>query len=277
VIAVAEGEMPQAQSLNRKVLHSIPLSYKLDGKPVLGRPLGLKGNKLDVKMLFVTCLEHHLNDLVATVEESGIEVLDVMAAPLAASLVTVSKTQKIAGCVLANIGSETVSIVVYENSLPISLEIFPIGGTDITNDIALGLKIPLEDAETVKLRQSIDSSVPRKKLEEIVTARLSDIFDLIEAHLKKIGKAGLLPAGIILTGGGSGLETIEDLAKAALKLPSRIATMRVYGGDKITEVKDASWSVAYGLCLWGLSNDDETMPPPNHGKTVLTWLKQFLP
>ncbi len=281
VLTVAEGDMPQAQSLNRKVLHAIPLQYRLDGKPVLGRPLGLKGNKLDVKVLFITCLEHHLSDLVATIEEAGIEVLDVMAAPLAASLVTVSKTQKIAGCVLANIGSETVSIVVYENSLPISLEVFPIGGTDITNDIALGLKIPLEDAESVKTRQTNDTSVPRRKLEEIIAARLSDIFDLIEAHLKRIGKAGLLPAGIIITGGGSSLETIEDLAKAALKLPSRIATMKVYGGDRITEVKDASWSVAYGLCLWGMSNSDESVPPPARSlgvaKAIGGFFKQFLP
>ncbi len=280
VLTVAEEEIPPIHSLNRKTLHSIPLEFRIDGKSVLGKPLGMKGGKLDVKMLFISALEHHLNDLIRVVEECGVEVLDVMAAPLAASLVTVSKAQKVVGCVLANIGSETVSIVVYENGLPVSLETFPIGGTDITNDIALGFKIPLEDAESLKVKQR-DMSVPKKKLEEIIEARLSDIFDLIEAHLKKIGRNGLLPAGIILTGGGAGIETIDDLAKAALKLPSRIASMKVMGPERIAEIKDSSWSVAYGLCLWGLSADDESLIPIRSGKnlmkTAMGWLKQFTP
>src|SRR5204862_6579988 len=100
-----------------------------------------KGTKLEVKMLFITCLEPHLNDLLGAVEEAGIEVIDVIASPIAASFVTLSKTQKIAGSVLANIGAETISIVVFENNIPISLEVFPIGSTDIIYDIVLRLKI----------------------------------------------------------------------------------------------------------------------------------------
>ena len=97
--------------------------------------------------LFITCLERHLNDLIATIEEAGVRVQDVMAAPVAAGLVTLSKTQKIAGCILANIGAETVSIAVFENNMPISLEVFPIGSTDITNDIASILTL-LKDPAT---------------------------------------------------------------------------------------------------------------------------------
>src|SRR5581483_3771638 len=139
VVEISENEIPNSLSLNRTVLHTIPLQYKVDGKIVLGRPQGMKGAKLEVRTLFVTSLSHHLNDIISAVEKAGVEVEDVMAAPLAASLVTLSKTQKIAGCVLTNIGSETVSIVVFENDIPISLEVFPIGSNDITNDIALGL------------------------------------------------------------------------------------------------------------------------------------------
>jgi cell division protein FtsA len=123
-------------------------------------------------------------------------------------------------CILANIGAETVSIVVFENNIPISLEVFPIGSVDITHDIALGLKIPLDDAERIKLGSDTGVSVSRKKLEEIIDARLSDIFELIENHLKKIGRNGLLPAGIIMIGGGSGTPNIEEVAKATLKLPT---------------------------------------------------------
>ncbi len=277
-----EKDIPTSSSMNKKIIHSIPLHYKIDGKIALGKPEGMKGSKLEVKILYITCLEHHLNDIIQAVEESGIRVQDVMASPIAASLITLTKTQKIAGCVLANIGAETVSIAVFENNIPVSLEIFPIGSTDITNDIALGLKVPLEEAEQIKIGAITGSSYPRKKLEEIISARLSDIFELIEAHLKKIGRNGLLPAGIVITGGGSGLSNIEDLAKVALRLPSRIGTANLGLSEK-QSYKDSTWAVAYGLCILGI-HADEDLPIDttdialgNAWKKILQWLKQFLP
>ena len=286
VLSVAESEIPANISVNKKIIHTIPISYKIDGRVVLGRPIGMKGIKFEVRAMFVTCLEHHLNDLIDTVEDIGIEVVNIMASPLAGSMVALNKTQKIAGCVLANIGSETVSMVVFENKMPISLEVFPIGGTDITNDIALGLKIPLEEAEDLKINDGHENMYPKKRLEEIITARLSDIFDLIESHLKKLGRSGLLPAGIILTGGTSGVSTIEDLARATLKLPSKLGSINFTTNLKNCQVKDSSWSVSYGLCIWGLSNGEEiSFGASSAGaanskglfKKVLSWFKQFLP
>ena len=250
----AYANIPQAAIVNRKVLHHIPLSYKIDNKDVPSRnPLGMKGLKLDVRMIFITALEQQVNDIVEAVEEAGVTVDDVMASPLAASLVSLTKTQKIAGCVLANIGAETVSVVVYENNIPVSLEVFPIGSTDITNDIALGLRVSLEEAESIKLGAITQTSYPKKDLDKIIVARLSDIFDLIEAHLKKINRNGLLPAGIIMTGGGSGINTIEDLARAALRLPSKIGSLPVTSEGK--PIKNASWALAYGLTIWGFTGD----------------------
>jgi cell division protein FtsA len=281
---VAEQEIPQALSLNRRILHAIPLQYKIDGKTVLGKPQGMKGMRLEARLLFITCLSHHLNDLIEAVQECGVEVEDVMASSLAASLVTLSKTQKIAGCVLANIGAETVSIVVFENDIPISLEIFPIGSNDITNDIALGLKIPIEEAEQIKIGTSRATDLPRKKLEEIIVARLSDIFELIEAHLKKIGRNGLLPAGIIITGGGSGVATIEDFAKGVLKLPSKRSN-QTFESSK-GQIKDAAWAVAYGLCILAFTTEESGSVGSNLGlrrmmkstkNSIWAWLKQFLP
>ena len=282
VLSLAESEIPSNISVNKKIIHAIPISYKIDGRNVLGRPIGLKGIKFEAKVLFVTSLEHHLSDLINTVEDLGIEVVNIMASPLAGSMVILNKTQKIAGCVLANIGSETVSVIVFENNMPISLEVFPIGGTDITNDIALGLKIPLEEAENLKINDGQENIYPKKRLEEIILARLSDIFDLIEAHLKKIGRSGLLPAGIILTGGTSGVSTIEDLAKATLKLPSKLGSMNFTTSLKNCHMKDSSWSVAYGLCIWGLSNNEDNCfgAPVGSNKAknkVFCWFKQFLP
>ena len=281
-IEVSKNEIPQSFSLNRRILHTIPLEYKIDGQKVFGKLQGMKGAKLEVKTLFITSLEQHLEELISVVEEAGVEIEDAIAAPIASSLVTLTKQQKTAGCILANIGSETVSIAVFENNIPASLEVFPFGSTDITNDIALGLKVSLEEAERLKVGGTIDSNQSRKKLDEIIVARLSDIFELIEAHLKKIGRNGLLPAGIIITGGGSGIATIEDFAKASLKLPSRIGNI-AFGPSLGDRFKDATWSVAYGLCILGLSGESDGMKHGAglQGKEVITnvgrWFKQFLP
>jgi len=275
-----EKDIPKAAIANRRIIYDIPIQYKIDGNAALGKPEGLKGNKLEQKTLFITCLDHHVADLIAAINEAGLAVEDMMAAPLAAGFVILNKSQKIAGCVLANIGAETVSIAVFENNIPTSLEVFPIGSTDITNDIALGLKVPLEEAEQIKIGAITGSSFPRKKLEEIIAARLSDIFELIEAHLKKIGRNGLLPAGIIITGGGSGLNSIDTLAKVSLKLPARIGTIALNGKSSF---KDATWAVAYGLCIWGLQTeespeiDTSAALLKNIWKKVVRGVKQFLP
>ena len=97
--AVAESEKSLGTLPNRRILHAVPVRWKLDGKEIWGRPIGMKGLKLEVKTLFVTCLEQHLNDMVEVIENSGVEVIDVVASPIAASLVTLTKRQKTAGSV----------------------------------------------------------------------------------------------------------------------------------------------------------------------------------
>jgi len=278
VLEAAEANIPPSESLNRKVLHQIPLEYRIDGKPVLGSPIGMKGVKLEIKALFITTIENHLSDLMDAVEEAGIDVIDVSAAPIAASFVTLTKLQKLAGCVLANIGAETLSIVVFENNLPISLEVFPIGATDITHDIALGLKIRIEEAEQIKLGAMTATSFPEKKIVEIINNRINDMLKLIEAHLKKIGKNGLLPAGIILTGGGSGFNEFETIAKGVLHIPAQQAIK----DSENKSLKNASWAVAYGLCMLGLGGENKR--PSRFGRSIRglfasfsEWFRQFLP
>jgi len=262
---------------NRKIIHAIPLRFRVDGETVLGKPQGMRGTKLEMDTLFITTYEQHLNDLIGAVERTGIYVEDVMASPLAASFVILNKAQRRAGCILANIGAETVSTVVFEDMIPVSLKVFPIGSNDITNDIALGLKVPLEEAEKIKRGIITNTSVPKKKLEEIINARLGDIFELIDIHLKKIKKDGLLPAGIILTGGGSTTIGIQELAKNTLNLPARIATLEF---GKNVKVRDGSWAVAYGLCMIGASDGEESTAigiAKVTKRTILDWLSQFLP
>lgn len=254
--AIQESEKRSSAKLtNKKVIHAIPIGYRIDGTQVLGRPTGMKGTKLAVDTLLITAFEQHVQDLISAVEAAHIEVEDVMASPLAASLVNLSKAQKMAGVVLANIGAETISIVVFENDAPVSIKVLPVGSSDITSDLALSLKIPLIEAEQMKRGAVTTMDVPRKKIDDVISSRLKDMFILIDAHLKSIGKQRLLPAGIVITGGGSGVTTAADIARATLRLPSAIGSFAAGGGRSI--VGDAAWSVAYGLCRWGYAAEQK--------------------
>ncbi|PIR47237.1 MAG: hypothetical protein COV07_00005, partial [Candidatus Vogelbacteria bacterium CG10_big_fil_rev_8_21_14_0_10_45_14] len=202
---------------------------------------------------------------------------------------------KTAGCLLANLGAETVSLIVFEENLPISVATFQIGGTSITNDLALGLKVPIEEAESIKLsKERLTTAQAKKKIDEIIGARLKDIFEAVGVYLRKLGKDGLLPAGIVLTGGTSSIDGIELLAKSSLLLPSRrlISLTPPRSGTPLHKdtasprsaesEKGVGYATAYGLTLIGQSKgtDEESMGmdrEQSFANTLLSWFKQFLP
>lgn len=251
--ALRESEKRASSKLtNRTVIHTIPLEYRVDGQKVLGKPTGLQGTKLSIDTLLITMLSQHHDDLIEAVEAAGVEVEGTMASPLAASLVTLSKAQKTAGVCLANIGSQTLSIIVFDNDTPVSVKVFPVGSDDVTNTIALSFQIPLTEAEHMKRGAVTGSDVSEKKVGSIISSRLKDMFTLVNAHLKSIGRQRLLPAGIVITGGGSGLASASEIARLILKLPSQLGQI---GQMARASTVDATWAVAYGLCRWAFAED----------------------
>lgn len=238
---------------NKKIIQVFHTSSRLDGKEVLGRLEGMCGTKLEVKAFFMTFSIQHLEDLIEVIAQAGVETIDVIASPIALGQIALSEKQKIVGVALVNIGHQTTSVSVFENGLPISINTFSIGGTDITNDIALGFKIPLEKAEFLK-QGNVEENFSKKKLDEIVEARLSDIFELIESHLKKIKRNGLLPAGIVFVGGGASILGIEELSKSILKLPASGGATELFGNLK-TKLRDSAWFTALGLVISGRDNN----------------------
>lgn len=259
--------------LNRHVLHSIPLEYRIDGTKVLGDSLGMKGVRLEVDYLFITCLAQHEDVLSKAVEDADIEIIDQMASPLAGSYVLLEGDQKMKGCILANIGAETISIVVYDENIPISVKVFPMGSSHITDDIALGFRISLEEAERVKIGRLSGQMYSRKKIDDLIASRLETMFSLIDKHLRSLGRRGPLPAGIVISGGGAGIGSISDIARSSLKLPARLAEFRISADTKI---RDATWAVAYGLALWGLTGDTN-MPKKSFRTMFGKFFQQFLP
>ncbi len=261
---------------NKRIIHTIPLRYTLDSEEVLGSPIGMKGSKLEGDILFITAKEPQLSDLINTIESLDIAVDDVIASPIASSIVTLNKTQKMAGVGLVNIGAETTSIAVFEDNVPISVHIIPSGSADITNDLALEFKISLVEAEQLKFGVVSDTDYPKKRLDSTIQKSTKKILKQIDDHLKTIDKSGLLPAGIIFAGGGSSISGLEILSKSVLKLPTDIASLKIAP----QQLKNSVWDVAYGLCVIGAENEKSAriFPQiPKIKKINFGWVKKFLP
>ena len=276
--AVEAGESGLGDLTNRHIISNQPVAFRLDGKRILGRPEGLRGGKLEAKTIFVHCLKQHLQDLIRVTEMAGLAVDDIVAAPLAASTSALSVTQKAAGCVLINIGSQTTSMVVWEDGVPLTLQVFPLGSMDVTTDTARGLRLPLDEAERMKLDENY-AVAAKRKLDEIIEARLSDMFELIETALRKIGRSGLLPAGAVIVGAGARVNAIEKLASHTLRLPAKLFDPLTDPQMK-SQIKDAGWVVAYGLCLQGLAGErSEGMGQQVKRASVRVrrWFRELLP
>jgi cell division protein FtsA len=261
-----QNELPSEFTKNREVLHAIPLGFKIDGKQIFGKPQGMLGTSLEVRAIFITALSQHLNSLLETARIAGVSIEDIVASPIASSVTLLSKSQQVAGCGLLTLGSESVSLAIFENGVPISVEVSPLGSRDITNDLALGFKVSLEEAERIKVSRPESLPYPRRKLEEIVKARLEDTCDFVQTTLKKIGKNGLLPAGILITGGGALSVYIEELVKDKLKLPAKKIGIKFDGETKFP-INDATWSIAYGLGMIGIERGGESGGDFNFGGT----------
>jgi cell division protein FtsA len=251
--AISEAES-HIDLKNKVMLHAFPISFKIDGKEYPVRPEGISGLKLEVRTLFITCFSQHLEDLLGVIGDADIRVLGFTATPIATQQLLLTDLQRNFGCTLIDIGSETVSVSVFENNTLISLHVFDIGSLNITKDLALGLRITPEEAESIKLGVVSFQSVPKKKLDEIIEARLSDIFELVDKYLKKMGRSGLLPAGAILTGSSTQINMIENVAKVMLKIPVRVGYVEMPGING--PVKDQRLLIAYAVAV--SQNESET-------------------
>ena len=274
VIANSEDNL---DIVNKKIIHTIPIGYKLDGKDIYARPEGLRGIKLEVKTLFITCLKQNIEDLITALTLAKIDLEEIIAAPIINGNILLNNKQKVAGCVLIDIGCETVSTIVFENNVPISVSVFPIGGMDITKDIALGLKISLEEAESIKMGSVIGGDYSKKKIDEIIEARLDDMFELVGNNLKRLKRNELLPAGIIITGGGSAINKIEEIARTQLKLPARVGPIDYALSNKF-KIRDNSWYTVLGLALSednNYSNDNSNSSISGNMKEVKSFFKSI--
>lgn len=243
---------------NYKILHEIPLEYRVDTLRVYNRPIGMKGTRLEITYLFVACLRSQVEALIQVSENADIEVIDYIASAVAESNVVLSRDQKMKGCVLTDIGADTVSLVIYDEGIPISVAVLEGGSSTITDDIALAFKISIEDAERIKRGRLSGTMYSGKKMNAIITRRTSALFSMISKHIKSVRLRGLLPAGAIITGGGAGTIGIVEVAKRILCLPAKTTDVYITGDTSHAKFRDSTWAVAYGTAFWGLTGDTQT-------------------
>ncbi|MEI6352446.1 MAG: cell division FtsA domain-containing protein [Candidatus Nomurabacteria bacterium] len=273
-----EAQISVANIKNKKVIHSIPIRYKLDHQEIQGLPIGMFGKRLEGKFLFVFAPVLYIEKIENIFSSINLPIEDTVVGPFAELIPLLNKKQRIAGTALINIGHSTTSILVYENDNPILTSILGIGSNDITNDIALGLQISLEDADKIKLGKS-DIPYSKRKLEEIIDARIEFICEKINLEFDKINRRGLLPGGIVLTGNGSKLGKIEFLLKEYLKLPIRFADNEIKEFSE-GQLSDSSYARVYGITFLAPSvSPDYTINKffKKLGKNVSDFLKKLLP
>ncbi len=238
------------KSKNRSVLHAIPIGYRLDGEELFADPVGMSGLTLSADFSLVTCLTQHRDGLVSVVARTGIDIIDIVASPIAASVVALSKRARTAGAALIDVGSETLSVAIFEHDALVNVAVVPCGASLITNDLALGLQISLDEAEIIKYGRRTEKVSPSKrKVFDIIEARIMDMLEIIQKRLKLWGKDRLLPGGMVIIGGGSQSENIDTYARTFLKLP-----VQTLEPEKIIPSKkglDASWFSVYGICMLG--------------------------
>lgn len=259
---------------NREIIEVTARGYQLDGQENIKDPLGMTGVRLEVDAHVITALAPHLKNLEKACELTKTGVRNVMLAGLGAARSTVSEQQMENGVVLIDIGSSTTNVVVFDEGDLQHVAVLPVGGNNITNDLAIGLKTELEIAEQVKLQHAVAHSELRRgkpekvsvkvndikhefdtaDIDMIVDARLEELFEQINAELKSIGKAAKLPGGVVLTGGGAELKGIADYAKQALQLSARVGKPQALTGMN-EQVASPAFATATGLMLSDLLDE----------------------
>lgn len=250
---------------NREILEVVPYSYRLDSQDNIKDPLGMTGTRLEINANVVSALVPYLQNLQKSADMAKVGTHTITPSVLAASHAVLSESQMENGVALVDIGGATTSVAVYEDGDLQYVGVVPVGGSSITNDLAIGLKTDPEIAEEVKLTYATavprsneeEVSIKRDKeslnfsshdVDEIVEARLEEIFDDVQKQLKKAGRAGRLPSGVILTGGTANIKHIAELAKNKLNLAVRVGKASGYGGVA-DDIERPEYVTAIGLML----------------------------
>lgn len=268
---VVDAAAKVKMSSNREIINVTPHTFTVDSQEGVRDPIDMSGVRLESDVYMVTAMTPHIKNLDQVAEKAMLKpIRPYSPAGLAAANIALTDRQKENGCIMVDIGHSTTNLVVYEEGDVIDIKVLPVGSNNITTDLAVGLQTDLDIAERIKIEHAVASPQLRrgneptvairvgngqvqKKLEfqtelidEIVEARLSELFDLINRELRRIKRQANLPGGVVLTGGGANLRGIVDFAKVALQMNA--SAFKPHGYKGVTDqIKDPSWTTSLGL------------------------------
>jgi cell division protein FtsA len=292
----------------REIIHVIPRSYIVDGQEGIRDPIGLSGFRLEVEAHIVTGAVTAIQNLIKCIQRAGVEIDDLVLQPLASSDAVLTDAEKEMGVILVDCGGGTTDVAVFIDGSIWHSVVLPVGGNHISNDVAIILRTPFDVAEYLKIKHGrarplpdsveggdgdqleIDSFVGMKKrsisrllLHQVIEARVEEMFQMLRAEVRRVGYEGLLPAGVVLTGGTALLPGIEEVAREVMNMPVRIGVPSGLGGLADT-IDSPAYATGVGLIRWGLKRGTTPpfLVPQEQGWTRIynrfkSWLREFLP
>ncbi len=273
--------LDHAQSINlspdRRILHVLSRDFKVDDRSGIKNPRGLAGHRLEAKVHLVTSAINVEKDLYTCLEKTGIGVMDFVLEPLASAHSVLDENERKLGVILVDIGGGTTDIIVYHDGGVLHAGTVPIGGSNITYDIAYGVQTTLENAEQLKCQYGSAKSaladpeeninitgtngresktISSKQLADIIEPRMDEIFRLVKNEIRKSDFIGDFTFGIVLTGGGANLQHITDLSQEIFQQPIKIGQPQLTGGVS-EKVNNPRYSTGVGLINYGTENWEE--------------------
>ena len=267
----------------KEIIHIIPRRYSVDGQDGILDPVGMNGVRLELEAHLILASSPGLKNLHKCLEDIGIKTSSLVYSGLATAKAALTDTEKELGVALIDIGGSITTLTIYTEGTPIYSIVIPIGANNVTNDLAIGLRLSLEDADKIKLR--LAKSLETKKFEDevdlshfgilseekhkislqtaingIVKPRLEEIFSLIYDQIENSGFANSIPAGVVITGGGALTVNAKEICSKIIPLPLRIASPPRLGGI-VDDILNPSYTSSIGLLMYALSsveNNDNT-------------------
>jgi cell division protein FtsA len=299
---VIDAAKAVAIPMDREVLHVLPQDYIIDEQDGIKEPLGMSGVRLEAKVHIVTGAVTSAQNIVKCCNRTGLNVAEIVLAPLAAAEAVLSDEERELGVVLVDMGGGTTDIALYHDGTLKHTAVLGIGGNHVTNDIAAGLRTPFNDAERIKQRYGFAKArmvtddervevpsvagkgagtVSRQILCEIIEPRLDEIFELVRREVAKSGYEGSLASGVVITGGSMLLPGAVEMAERSFGLPVRLGVPAHVGG--LVDVIDSpAYAAAVGLVLHGMKRQERAVFRPRDDKIIAKvkhrmsdWLSEF--
>ena len=285
---------------DREILHVLPQEFIIDEQDGIKEPLGMSGVRLEAKVHIVTAAVSSAQNIVKCCAKTGLSVADIVLEPLASAEAVLADEEKELGVALVDVGGGTTDVAIFANGAIQHTSVIPLGGNHLTNDIAVGLRTPMHEAERIKIKYgsaqaqllaadetievpSVGGRAPRvlsrRILCEIVEPRVEELFQLVQREVQKAGQEDLLASGIVLTGGSTQLHGMPELAEEVLGLPVRRGLPRGIGG-LVDLVKSPQHATAVGLLHYGAraGRDGKSLLAVGPGSVrdrIVSWFKEL--